>query len=94
MTTIHKYGNPPFTVAVIHGGPGAVGEMEPVARALSSSFGVLEPWQTANTVDGQVEELRESLECYTDDPCTLIGHSWGAWLAFLLAAKYPMLVQN
>ncbi len=46
MTNIRKYGNPPFSVAVIHGGPGAPGEMAPVARELSSRWGVLEPLQT------------------------------------------------
>jgi len=44
------YGNKPYHVAVIHGGPGAPGEMAPVARELSLSTGVLEPLQTTETV--------------------------------------------
>lgn len=96
MTTVtaRTHGNAPFNVAVVHGGLGATGEMEPVAAALSSRFGVLEPWQTADTVDGQIEQLKESLESYATGPCTFIGHSWGAWLSFMLAAKYPMLVRK
>ena len=43
---------------VVHGGPGACGEMAPVARRLASARGVLEPIQTALSLEGQVEELR------------------------------------
>jgi len=43
MDTLRKYGKEPFSIAVIHGGPGAGGEMAPVARELSSHWGVLEP---------------------------------------------------
>jgi len=46
MKNFRKYGKPPFRVAVIHGGPGAGGEMAPVVRELASDCGVLEPIQT------------------------------------------------
>ena len=51
MKNPRKYGSAPFNVAVVHGGPGAPGEMAPVARELSSFRGVLEPLQTATTVE-------------------------------------------
>ena len=35
MSNLRTYGEPPFGVAVIHGGPGAGGEMAPVARVLA-----------------------------------------------------------
>ncbi len=54
MKNLRKYGKAPFKVAVIHGGPGAPGEMAPVARELSSVSGVLEPLQTATTIEGQI----------------------------------------
>jgi pimeloyl-ACP methyl ester carboxylesterase len=94
MENLRKYGKKPFTVAVVHGGPGAPGEMAPVARELSSLRGVLEPLQTARTLDGQVEELKSVLEENGDIPVTLIGHSWGAMLGFILAARYPALVKK
>jgi pimeloyl-ACP methyl ester carboxylesterase len=94
MEKLRKYGSPPYHVAVVHGGPGAPGEMAPVARELSSMGGVLEPLQTATSLDGQVEELRAVLEDNSDPPVTLIGWSWGAWLSFILAAEYPALVKN
>jgi pimeloyl-ACP methyl ester carboxylesterase len=89
-----RYGQPPFTLAVVHGGPGAAGEMAPVARELSMIRGVLEPMQTARTLDGQVEELKALLEENASPPMTLIGFSWGAWLSFILAARYPDLVKE
>ena len=55
------YGAAPFKLAVIHGGPGAVGAMAPVAQELSCHGGVLEPLQTELTLQGQVQELRDLL---------------------------------
>jgi pimeloyl-ACP methyl ester carboxylesterase len=86
------YGNSPYCIAVLHGGPGAPGEMAPVARELASGRGVLEPLQTADTLDDQVRELREVLEAHAQLPAVLIGWSWGAWLGYLLAARHPQLV--
>lgn len=94
MNNLRKYGNPPFTVAVVHGGPGAPGEMASVAKELSSRFGVLEPLQTAKSVVGQVNELRDALKVNGTPPVTLIGFSWGAWLSFITAALHPTLVKK
>jgi pimeloyl-ACP methyl ester carboxylesterase len=92
MEPLRKYGNRPFTVAVVHGGPGAAGEMAPVAREISSLAGVLEPLQTAATLQGQVRELKAILEEDGALPVTLIGFSWGAMLSFIFAARHPSLV--
>ena len=92
MSELRTYGNSPFRVAVVHGGPGAPGEMAPVARELAKTRGVLEPLQTGLTVDEEVEELRQSLEQNAEYPAMLIGYSWGAWLGFMLTARYPTLV--
>ncbi|MBV7339264.1 alpha/beta hydrolase [Chloroflexi bacterium TSY] len=96
METLRFYGERPYRLAVIHGGPGAAGEMAPVARHLSVEYeyGVLEPHQTATSVDGQIEELHRLLEEHGDTPITLIGFSWGAWLSFLVAARYPAQIQK
>jgi pimeloyl-ACP methyl ester carboxylesterase len=93
MRNIRVYGNAPFEIAVIHGGPGAPGTMAPVARRLAMYQGVLEPLQTAATLDGQVMELKAVLEDHADFPVTLIGSSWGAWLSFILSARYPGLTK-
>jgi pimeloyl-ACP methyl ester carboxylesterase len=94
MADFRTYGKLPFGVAVIHGGPGAAGEMAPVAQELASNWGVLEPLQTATSVEGQIEELKNVLEQNGNIPITLIGFSWGAWLSFMVAARYPSLVKK
>jgi len=94
MKNLRKYGKAPFNAAVIHGGPGAAGEMAPVARELAAGRGVLEPLQTATSLQGQVEELRTVLEENGTLPIILIGFSWGAWLGFICAAHYPGLVEK
>lgn len=94
MKNLRKHGTSPFSIAVIHGGPGARGEMAPVAEELARDRGILEPLQTATTLAGQVEELRLVLEDHGDTPLILIGYSWGAWLSYLVAASYPPLVKK
>ncbi|MFC1864902.1 alpha/beta fold hydrolase [Chloroflexota bacterium] len=94
MKNLRKYGHKPFNVAVIHGGPGAPGEMAPVARELSSVRGVLEPLQTAITLEGQIQELKAVLEKNGTLPVTLIGFSWGAMLSFIFTAQYPSFVKK
>lgn len=94
MKNYRRYGEPPFEIALIHGGPGAPGEMAPVARKLFAYGGVLEPFQTESSLEGQVSELKTVLEEEGDPPVTLIGYSWGAMLSFILAARYPYQVKK
>jgi len=94
MENFRKYGSSPFRVAVIHGGPGAAGSVAPIARKLGKTRGVLEPIQTAKTLDRQVEELRLVVEQNATTPVVLIGHSWGAWLSAIVTATYPALVRK
>ncbi len=92
MRHLRTHGDPPYHAAVIHGGPGARGSVAPVARELVRTHGVLEPLQTEHTIGGQVRELADILRDHADGPATLIGHSWGAWLAWIVAARHPNLV--
>lgn len=94
MNNLRKYGEAPFRVAVLHGGPGAPGYMAPVARELSAKWGVLEPLQTVASLWGQVEELRSVLAEHGDIPVTLIGSSWGAMLGYIFAASHPAMVRQ
>ena len=94
MKNLRKYGEKPYQIAVIHGGPGAPGEMASVAKELASVNGVLEPLQTKNSVEGQVLELHDVLEENGDLPVILIGYSWGAWLSFIVTARCPALVKK
>jgi pimeloyl-ACP methyl ester carboxylesterase len=94
MQNLRKYGRAPYCVAVVHGGPGAPGEMAPVARELAANRGVLEPLQTKDTLEGQVAELRAVLENNANLPVTLLGYSWGAWLSLIVAARYPFMIKR
>ncbi len=91
-----KHGTAPYTVAVIHGGPGAPGTVAELAMGLSerSGLGVLEPLQTSMSIEGQIGELRRMLKKHGKLPVSLTGHSWGAWLAFMFAARYPSYVKK
>jgi len=91
---VRLYGSAPYRTVLVHGGPGAVGEMAAVARELASSCGLVEALQTMLSVDSQIEELKAVINAHADLPVTLVGHSWGAWLAFMLAARYPELVRK
>jgi pimeloyl-ACP methyl ester carboxylesterase len=93
-TRYRVYGAKPYGVVLVHGGPGGAGSVASVARTLSNQWSVLEPFQTKTSVDSQVEELRQTIEEAGAPPVTLIGHSWGAWLAYLVAARHPGLVRK
>ena len=94
MQNPRVYGREPYGVVVIHGGPGAPGEMAPVARELADGWGVLEPLQTKASVNEQVEELRDMLEAHAELPAILVGYSWGAWLSLFCAARHAALVKK
>ncbi|MBN1807847.1 MAG: alpha/beta hydrolase [Planctomycetes bacterium] len=95
---IRTYGGAGRPVIVLHGGPGAAGYMAPVARRLSGSFKVLEPFQRGSspeplTVARHVADLH-GLIMEQDDTPALVGHSWGAMLALACAAAHPESVRS
>lgn len=94
MENLRIYGNRPYNVAVVHGGPGALGGLAPVAREIAAYNGVLEPVQTEDSVRGQAEELYTVLVENADLPVVLVGFSWGAWLSIITAAWYPGTVRK
>jgi pimeloyl-ACP methyl ester carboxylesterase len=94
MSNCRIYGKSPYKVALLHGGPGAAGTLKELAQMLSNDRGILEPLQTKDSLAGQVEELRETLDQHADLPVTLIGHSWGAMLGFIFTATHPTYVNK
>ena len=94
MKNLRIYGKKPYQIAVVHGGPGAPGSIAPVARELAADAGILEPLQTKDSLEGQIQELHDVLNEHADLPAILIGHSWGAMLSFIVAARYPPLVKK
>jgi len=92
---VRFYGENGPWVVVLHGGPGAPGEMAPVARRLGQRFRVLEPLQRTRgevplTVARHVADLAEVLrEPVQEGPVRVVGFSWGAMLALAYAARRP-----
>jgi len=93
-SNLRKHGDAPFNVVVVHGGPGATGEMKLVADRLSTDRGILEPMQRGISIESQVDELLDIIEDSGAIPVKLIGHSWGAWLSALVTSKAPKLVEK
>ena len=91
---VRKYGKAPYRIVLVHGGPGALGELKPVALELSRWYGTVESFQSKNTIDEQVEELKYQIESESDLPVILIGWSWGSWLSYIFTAKYPSLIKK
>ncbi len=70
MKIVKKTRHPPFTVVVVHGGLGGAGELACVAKKLSKTYGVLEPFQTKTTIRGQQTELKGIIKANADVPVT------------------------
>lgn len=91
---VREYGTPPYKLAVVHGGPGALGSLGEVAQRLSEYMGVLEPIQSKHDIEGMISELDGQLSRFGEEPVFLLGHSWGAWLCTLYAAQHPQKVKG
>lgn len=89
---VRWHGSPPPRTAVVHGGPGAPGSAAGAARLLSRRGAVVEPLQSAGSVDELVDELAGQLRHVGGGPLPVVGHSWGAMLGYVVAARHPGLV--
>jgi pimeloyl-ACP methyl ester carboxylesterase len=92
--TVRLHGEPPYRAVLVHGGPGGAGEMSPLARRLGPRLPVVEAMQTKLSIDALVEELRDQIAVHAVTPAILVGHSWGAWLCLLFAARYPEMIER
>lgn len=94
--TFRLYGDPPYRVIVLHGGPGAPGSCETVCRDLAGTGqGVAEHLQNALTIDGLLDEINNLITEYCGvSPVIIFGHSWGAWLGCIYAEKHPEQVSK
>jgi pimeloyl-ACP methyl ester carboxylesterase len=94
MNNFKIYGSKPITTVLVHGGPGAAGEMRQLALELKNEYSIIEPYQTKKTIKYQVEELKDVILKNCEYPVNLIGHSWGAWLCIILASEYPEIAKK
>lgn len=93
---VRLYGETPYNVVLVHGGPGAIGSLKGLAKELSerAHCGVVEAIQSQYSIDELVEELHSQIKENSTEKVTLVGHSWGAWLVAFFAAKYPEWAAN
>lgn len=91
--TVRLYGRAPYQVVLVHGGPGGAGEMSPMARRLGPRLPVVEAMQTKLSIEALVDELRDQIATHVQTPAVLVGHSWGAWLCLLFAARHPDMAE-
>lgn len=77
MNITRRYGSAPYSVVLVHGGPGAKGSLKLMAEELSLQNGVLEPFQTRYSIEELIQELHEQVCRETDGAVTFVGHSWG-----------------
>lgn len=93
---VRLYGEAPYKIVLVHGGPGAIGSLKGFAQELSalSQTGVAEALQSKYSIAELIEELNSQIRENCCDRVSLIGHSWGAWLAVLVAQKYPELIRQ
>ncbi|MDP8217169.1 MAG: alpha/beta hydrolase [Candidatus Theseobacter exili] len=95
LIEVRKYGSSGEPVIVLHGGPGAAGYMQPVAKELGKEFRVYEPFQRESgkerlTVACHVKDINDLIKSYCSrQKPAIVGHSWGAMLALAYAAEYP-----
>jgi len=97
---VHHYGNTGPRVIVLHGGPGAAGSGAPIAKGLSDTCRVMEPWQRTHSEEGltvarHVADLDDLItsDCQNENPI-IAGESWGAMLALAYAATHPDKMQS
>ena len=76
MKTYRTHGDGPIEIVAVHGDQVILGGW----------CSLPEPYQTADTVMGQVHELRETMTELISHPVVMIGHSWEAWLTVIFAA--------
>jgi len=93
---VRLYGNKPYKIALIHGGPGDIGSLKYCAEQLESKIetGIIEPLQSKYSISELICELCMQIRDSISGKAILIGHSWGAWLAALFAEQYPELVDK
>ncbi|MDE6597445.1 MAG: alpha/beta hydrolase [Clostridia bacterium] len=91
---VREYGSAPHKAIVLHGGPGAPGSAAGICKGLCDDFGVLEHLQTSYSIDGLISEILDIYDKYGIEKTTIIGHSFGAWLALMFAEKYPEKVKK
>jgi pimeloyl-ACP methyl ester carboxylesterase len=88
------WGNAPYRILIVHGGPGAAGELALVSMEISKSISCIELLQTKTKVEEEIQEIFDVISKNLQIPIILVGHSWGALISILFAARFPNVAQK
>lgn len=93
---VRLYGKAPYKIVLVHGGPGAIGSLKGLAQEINERLqvGVVEALQSKYSIEELIEELYSQIQDNCNGKLSLLGHSWGAWLAVFFAEKYPELIER
>jgi len=94
MENYRLHGLKPYRVLTLHGGPGALGELNELSKILSKEYGVIEYLQIKDSINLLIDDIKNIINKKSTPPVTIIGYSWGAWLGILFTAKYQDLVEK
>ncbi len=94
MENYKLHGLKPYKTLTLHGGPGALGELNELSKELSKDHGVIEHLQVHDTIKLLLNDIRKTIIEQAETPVTIIGYSWGAWLGILFTSKYQNLVEK
>jgi pimeloyl-ACP methyl ester carboxylesterase len=94
MDLYRLYGKAPYTIALVHGGPGAPGSLKPLAENISRYYGVIEILQSKEEIDDLLLDMLIVINELDCRKIAVIGHSWGAWLSVLFAARCPEYIKK
>lgn len=74
-------------ILILHGGPGAIGASSGLAKMIGNC---IEVYNYGQHIDAQCGEIKQILEYLDIKEPIIIGHSFGAWLAYIYASRYPV----
>ena len=94
VANYRTYGKEPFNLITLHGGPGAIGELQELSEKLAEKYGVIEYLQKLAGINDLIDEMSQVIKNEMESPVKVIGFSWGAWLGLLFTERYPKLVES
>lgn len=74
-------------VIVLHGGPGAVGSAAGLCKTIENCY---ELYNYKQSIEGHISEIQDLIRQENLSEIILVGYSYGAWLAYLYASRYPV----
>lgn len=94
MKGVKIYGNAPYRVVVLCDSLDSFTCTGDLCNKLARKIGVLEYLQEVYTLEAVIEELEWLIKQFHSEKVILIGHSFGAWVALLFAARHAEMISK